>query len=90
MLGIGKYDNKKFNDLIGMNNDYENMKLAFNYHFGYSMCYRTENSDDIKHCNKKCKKTSDCNDLFKIEWTGDEIEAFVEYIQSYLMAVVQN
>ena len=87
MLGIGKYDNKDINDLIGMNNDYKNMKLAFNYHFGYSMFYRTENSDDhdIKQCDKKCATISDCHDSFKIHWTEDEVLDFVEDIQDYLM-----
>ena len=70
VLGIGEYDG--MDNLIGMGKDYQRMIAVFNKLFGYDILYRLQNNEyNINN------SIGNKDDSFKLRWTCDEIEEFV-------------
>ena len=84
ILGIGKYDGME--DLIGVEKDYKNILHTFYNQFSYSVVFMDDN-DKFHYCNLAPKyknpheKKLKSKPSFKIEWTEDEIDDFLNSIQ---------
>ena len=76
MIGVGHYfDSGIWCHLTGIKNDYNNMITLFSKHWGYHFVYQT-NKNKIVWVDPKKKIRQN----FKIEWTYDEINTFINNI----------
>ena len=92
ILGIGEYDSGLPN-LDGVKKDYENIINTFVRYWKYKVLYMINNSDNDDNDNKmepiytNDMNTIDKNRNYKLYWTCDDIDLFVEQARKH---VVQN
>ena len=80
-LGIGDYQDKLQN-LEGVSKDYQNILNIFVETWGYTAFYKTNKNITI-YSNEI--ETVKLNDNYKLHWTIDEIEKFVEEARMYVV-----
>ena len=77
MLGISEYHGMP--NLDGVLKDYQNIIVIFSRLFGYDILYKLAND---KYNTNKCE--GNVNDSFKMKWTDNDIDEFVEEAKSLL------
>ena len=95
ILGIGDYDGNMAN-LIGIPKDYKNLIATFYKVFGYSILF-FDDKNQLHYCNKKANHNNNCgnngiakqtklkSDKFKIKWSSEEIDDFVDKSRQILI-----
>ena len=92
MLGIGKYDDG-LHDLAGVEKDYNNVINTFVKYWNYKVLYKIDDNDnDSKDDNHNDsliytndRNTIDKNKNYKLYWTSEDIELFVEQARKTLV-----
>ena len=82
ILGIGEYDGMP--NLDGVLKDYKNIIYTFYNIFGYSIIF-SDNQNKLHYCNKyNAKLSKSTTEQFKMNWTIDDIEQFIEKVTNTL------
>ena len=77
ILGIGEYSGMP--NLDGITKDYQHMIKIFNKLFGYDILYKLKNNQFNKN-----KSDGNIQDEFKIRWSIDEVDDFIDESKSIL------
>ena len=86
MMGIGDYENQAMN-LPGVKKDYQNIIETFVKEWKYKVLYKVETNRTIYSNNYSLVTT---NNNYKLYWTIDEIEDFVEEARMYVVTHNHN